>query len=45
MAYPYSRLNLSRIRTKVAEIRENVDVLKNYADQEEEGAFSQEGSA
>lgn len=36
MTYPYSRLNHSRIRAKVADIRENVEVLKNYADQEED---------
>ncbi len=36
MTYSYSRLNLSRIREKVADIRENVEVLKYYAGQDQD---------
>ena len=36
MTYSYPRLNLSRIREKVADIRENVEILKCYAVQDQD---------
>jgi len=40
MTYSHSRLNLSRIREKVVDIRENVEVLKYYAYQDQDTFLS-----
>lgn len=36
MPHSFSRLNISRIQEKVADIRSNLEVLKNYAAQDED---------